>query len=108
MKRNHIKKYEYGVHGHYGLIFWKKCCACKKDFRREKGWCFMAGPYHGGSGRVYYLCASCAPSKEAANVIAIDGRWILPGPPGPPTPKPPTKAPLPWPEEPILVGEDEV
>jgi hypothetical protein len=90
MKRDHEVKYEYGVFSHCGLT-WQQCCKCKKDFRWEKGFSFLAGPFHGGIGKWYYLCSNCAPNLKTANYLAVNKCYIPERPPAPPPPPPKKK-----------------
>lgn len=71
MRRKHKEIFENGINRYYGLIVWRQCCICKDDFRRERGWSFIVGPYCNGAGRRYFLCKKCAPTKDAANFIAL-------------------------------------
>ena len=79
MKRECITKYE-NLYKHYSLFFWYQCCSCKKEFRREKGWRGLTGPYYGGSGVWRYLCKTCAPSRIIADDFFIKRKWLPPKP----------------------------
>ncbi len=83
MQRQHKAEYHHGIYRHYGVIFWQQCCMCKKDFRREKSYRFIGGPFCGGAGRWYYICETCSPDKETANDIAMKSlyRPVRPEPP---------------------------
>ena len=82
MKRKLVNKYPY-LWKIYPLLFWKKCCMCKAEFVREKGWRAITGPYYNGSGRIRYLCESCAPTREVADDIFLNDKWLPPRPPPP-------------------------
>lgn len=75
MKREHKKHYD-PLWRCYPLFFWKECCMCGKDFRREWGWRALTGPYCWGQGVVRYLCSSCAPTKEKAAEIFLKDKWM--------------------------------
>jgi hypothetical protein len=90
MKREHKKVFKNGIFSHFGLFRWKQCCKCKKDFRREKGFCFYTGPLK--RGKWYYLCSTCSPTWDRANELALAGCYIPPKPKyRPPPPPPPTR-----------------
>lgn len=91
MKRDHVVKYEYGVHRHHTWLAWNQCCKCKKDFRHKDGFKFIAGPFYGGTGRWYYLCGDCAPDLETANKLAVNRCYMPEGRPPAPPPPPPKK-----------------
>ncbi|MCK9596733.1 hypothetical protein M0R19_06075 [Candidatus Pacearchaeota archaeon] len=40
--------------------FWKQCCLCQEDYKKEDMW--MIEKYQTD----YYLCFHCAPTKEQA------------------------------------------
>lgn len=82
------KKYEHSIYREWPVFFWKTCCKCKQEFRRERGWRFLSGPYYNGGGHWRYLCSTCAPTREAANHLALDGVYIPPRPPAPPVAEP--------------------
>lgn len=57
----------------YPLFFWKTCCACGYQFRRERGWqkeatdiAFMP---------LRYICATCAPNESVAAEIFDSRPW---------------------------------
>lgn len=66
-------------------FFWQECCNCGQEFRREKGWRAFTGPFIGGVGVFRYICASCAPSRDHAEIVMDGLPWI---------PKRPAKAPI--------------
>lgn len=68
----------------YSLFEWHQCIKCRMDFRRERGWCTQTGPYYLGRGRLLYLCSSCAPTKETAELLFLE--FINRKPSGPPPP----------------------
>lgn len=88
MKRKSRVWYEYGIYKHYNLFSWKKCDCCGDEFRREIGFTFLTGPFHGGKGVWRYLCKSCTPTIEIANDYAVNGGWMPTCPPPPPPPPP--------------------
>lgn len=52
-----------GIYNHYGILLWRECFFCSKEFRREKGYRFqmqMNSPW-------VYSCAGCSSSKEDVN-----------------------------------------
>lgn len=53
---------------HRPLLFWKPCCACGQEFRREGGWYFTRP---GANHHVFdmFICATCGPTEEAAREI---------------------------------------
>lgn len=51
----------------FPILFWYDCFICKNQFRREKGYATLAGPYFNGRGRYYHVCGRCAKSKEEAS-----------------------------------------
>jgi hypothetical protein len=83
MKRDVAPKYEYGVNIEFPIFHWKTCCSCKKEFRREKGYSFVAGPFCGGIGRRRYVCTTCCPTIDDVHAYAISGKW-MPSRPTPP------------------------
>lgn len=87
MKRNHKERYLY-LYKYFPLFIWNKCGNCEEDFRREWGWWAIVGPYHGGMGRRYYLCKTCAPTKAIANEFFLNHRYIKGRPPRPTSPPP--------------------
>lgn len=71
MAKRERKKDRHNLRTHYGYVFWQECHLCKDEFRREKGWSAIVGPYyldgHGVTrGSTLYLCASCGPTREKA------------------------------------------
>lgn len=89
MKRRHKEEYDH-IYDHYSFFSWKQCCICKQDFKRESGYRFIAGPYYRGSGRWYYLCKECAPTRKEAYKVYKNRSYLpktKPPPPPPPSPK---------------------
>jgi hypothetical protein len=74
MKRDIVPKYQWGVFNEFPLFFWKPCCNCKKEFRREKGYSFLH--FGGGDESKMYICASCCPTIEEAHDFAINKKWL--------------------------------
>lgn len=76
------KLYEY-LWRHYGLMFWKDCESCGFKFRREHGFRYLSEPFYGGAGTFRYLCATCAPTAEAATrlIECPPARPVVPPPP---------------------------
>lgn len=70
----------------YPLVFWKDCCACAHQFRRERGWKKIATDIAFEPFR--YLCASCGPDEKTALAIFEQRPWRGPmpkcAPPAPP------------------------
>lgn len=90
MKRKHIKKFK-RLFLIFPLFFWYRCNNCEQDFRREWGWRALDKPVNLVFSS-YYLCKSCAPTREIANKYFLSGEhkkleklknWP------PPTPQPP-------------------
>lgn len=50
----------------YPIFSWKKCIVCKMEFRMEKGYAKITGPFFNGMGRRSYICGTCAKSKLEA------------------------------------------
>lgn len=50
------------IYKHYGLFGWQECLFCKKEFRREDGYRFLAF-----QGQWSYSCESCSCSKSHCN-----------------------------------------
>jgi len=86
MEKNHIEEYKY-LYTYYSLFSWKQCSKCKKDFRREKMWRALTGPWLGRSGVNRFLCKKCAPTRGEANKFFINKEFL------PPKPKAPTSPP---------------
>lgn len=74
------------INEYYPLLFWKDCCACGYQFRRERGWQKIATDIAFEPFR--YLCASCAPDEKTAAKIFSSKPWRVPmpgvTPPAPP------------------------
>lgn len=89
MKRKHIRKHP-RLYPFRTWFIWKQCQKCDCDFRREKGFKSLTGPYYCGTGvGVWrYLCNSCAPSFDIANNYFLNRGYLRPRPPRP-TPQPP-------------------
>ena len=68
MKREPVDKME--VFSSFTLFKWELCSNCNKEFRREKGWRRLVGPYHGRSGHWQFLCPNCA-------LTISDARWVF-------------------------------
>ncbi len=86
MKRKAVKKYEHGIFRTFPLFSWLKCDSCKKEFRRELGWRYLSGPFHGRSGIWKYVCKDCVPSKEDAHLYALKQKLPLKPKAPPPSP----------------------
>lgn len=63
-------KYRHSVYKVRSWFFWNKCAKCKDEFRRERGWRFLTGPFVGGMGKWRYLCASCCNNEQHAHDLA--------------------------------------
>lgn len=92
MKRPAVSdRYPY-LYRTWPLIFWRKCELCEEEFRRQKGWRFLAGPWHGGNGRWRYMCGECVRTEAGASMVAhMWGDMRPPRPP--PSPSPPRRLP---------------
>lgn len=86
MKRNKKVRYKYGVHKALPLFRWQECCMCHKEFRRERMFRALTGPFGGGTGRWQFVCRRCAPDKDRAHEIFHNNEWIPPKPKIPPPP----------------------
>ena len=62
------------------MLFWRRCCGCKKEFRREWGWRAITPPYGGTMGTERFLCQRCAPTREKADEFFILLKWRRPRP----------------------------
>lgn len=91
MKRKYIAKFK-RLYQIFPLFFWYKCNKCDQEFRRERGWRALDVPQHNLVFSSYYLCKSCAPTREIAHKYFLSGEhkkltklknWP------PPTPLPP-------------------
>jgi len=87
MERKHVKEYKY-LYSHYSLFSWNQCSECKKDFRREKMWKVLTGPWIGSKGVERFLCMRCAPTIEEANKFFTNKEFLPPKPPAPQAPPP--------------------
>ena len=83
--KEYVKQYEHGIFKYFSLFTWQRCCECKKEFRRERGFRFLIGPFTQSGGYWTYLCSLCCGSKEAANKYAVDGKYLPAGSSPPPT-----------------------
>jgi hypothetical protein len=75
MKREKKEVYSQ-LWSHFPLFFWKQCVACNREFRREWGWRFHSGPYHGGAATTRYICSGCASDEQEATGIIQEKPWI--------------------------------
>lgn len=75
MRKKIRPKYE-SLRKEFPIFFWKKCCMCKLSFRREWGW--SAITQFGGYGQEKYVCNKCGPTREAADDIFLEGKWLPP------------------------------
>jgi len=73
MKKEHVEKYRLGVYTDFSLFIWHQCASCNEDFRREKGYRFLVGPFYNGGGVWRYLCSQCISSKAEAHAFALFG-----------------------------------
>lgn len=80
MKREHTQKYEYLYRMLLPNIIWHECCGCHKDFRFQRGWHAVTGPFYNGDGHRRYLCLDCAPNFETANNFFLNDSWVSPKP----------------------------
>lgn len=90
MKREKEIRYKHDISTHFPLFFWKECCMCGKEFRREKMWETITGPFQNRIGHIRNLCKECAPTDDRAHEIFVSGEWNEPmaRPPAPPPPPP--------------------
>ena len=75
------------LYPYYTLLGWSECISCKYEFRREKGWRKLSGPYYGGCGNWKYVCGECAPTKEEASDLFNRQPYLPDRPPAPPPPR---------------------
>lgn len=87
-KREYKKKYKELDRMLFPNIFWKLCSSCKNEFRFQRGWQAITGPYYGGFGRFQYLCIECAPIREDADNFFIHEKWNFNKPIKPPPERP--------------------
>lgn len=93
MKRSHKKEWPHGVYTHFSIFSWEVCDDCGEDFRREKGFRLVVGPFSNGRGQCIHLCGTCCPSIDAAHRYAITGQYMPKSKPSPPPPPPPKRYP---------------
>jgi len=91
MKLESIYKPTTALYKCYTIFNWHQCCRCKKDFRREHGYRALTGPYYGGAGTWRYVCGTCGPNIETADIVFTSSPWI-PARPLMPPPQRPKKA----------------
>ena len=89
MERKAKVRYEYGVYTEYPLFFWVQCCNCQKEFRRERLWRALTGPFCNGAGVIRYLCKSCVSTKDEAHKYFAGDKYIHKLLGDPPTFRPP-------------------
>lgn len=85
---------KYSVIANWPLFMWTRCHKCRRQYRRQKGWAFVTGPYTfslelGSRGVNNYICIECAPTKERAEIVAeqiVDDRAPASPPQSPPPP----------------------
>lgn len=94
MEREKKTQYRYAITTRFPLFFWRECCICHKEFRREKMWETVTEPFFNRVGTTKHLCKKCAPTKDRAHEIFRNREWIPPQPkhlPPPPPPRPPKR-----------------
>lgn len=67
----------------WNWFFWDTCVSCGKEFRRERGWRTLTGPWFRGCGQWRYTCGTCAQTAADAERIA-QTCWIPKTCPPPP------------------------
>lgn len=88
-RREPVARCKYPLYSCRPWFFWVSCSFCEKEFRREKGWRAITGPYYNNIGRVRYLCSECAPNRSEAVRYFNEDRWRPPRPSSPPPQPPP-------------------
>jgi|GEM_PF-2287082 len=83
-KRDPVPQCKYPLYRCYPWFFWRQCCECGREFRREHGWRAITGPIFRGVGRPRHLCNECAPDHAAAVAYFNEDRWRPPRPSTPP------------------------
>ena len=48
---------------------WNECVNCGFEYRRERVWEYMRGPFYNGNGVLRYCCRICAPTKQEAVAV---------------------------------------
>jgi hypothetical protein len=66
MKKPFKKVYEKLYRMMWPCLLWKYCINCNNEFRKERGWRFICGPYFNGEGHNRYICFDCAKDKYEA------------------------------------------
>jgi len=69
------------IYPHYTLFSWSECVSCNQEFRREKGWRKLSGPFYGGYGNWKHVCGGCAPTKEEASILFNKQSYLPDRPP---------------------------
>ena len=88
MERKKKIHYRFGVYKSFPLFIWQECCMCHKEFRRERLWHTLTGPFCGQSGTMRYLCTKCAPTEDRAHEIFHYNEWHKMRKPNIPPPPP--------------------
>ena len=88
-RRDPVARCKYPLYSCHPWFFWMSCSFCGREFRREKGWRAITGPYYNNMGRNRYLCSECAPTREEAVTYFNEDRWRPPRPAAPPPQPPP-------------------
>lgn len=90
MRIVHSDKYKPGVYVCNPWFFWQTCSKCKKNFRREKGFRALVGPWINRGGTWKYICQACCPNRDYAHKyfmkytgMPIDGNGKIIRPPHP-------------------------
>ncbi len=73
------------IYNHFGLLVWRECQSCKKEFVREWGWSKLCGPFVNGFGKWKFVCKQCCPNKKDADKVF---NYVPRRPPPPPPPPP--------------------
>lgn len=87
MKRKYVAKFKRLMFT-FPLFCWYKCNKCDQEFRRERGWRALDRPRNLIFSS-YYLCKSCAPTREIANKYFLSEQHLKKNSRGPVTPAPP-------------------
>lgn len=72
-KRKNKYKYVFEI---FPLLFWKECCCCGLEFRREYGWMCLSSAFYDGMDDVY-LCNKCATTEDEAYNYCVENKLIL-------------------------------
>lgn len=76
MKRESTSENYSYLHHCNPYIFWKECCMCNKEFRRENGWKALTARIINNDYIERYVCESCAPNRKVAEDIFNNRKYL--------------------------------